>query len=53
MALLDDLHTMNLKKFEDISERKKILTLSQIGFYIFLFKISVHFCRFHEAIERA
>lgn len=38
-----------LKKLE---EGKKISTLSQVGFYIFLLKLSVHFCRFHECVHR-
>lgn len=52
IALLDDLHTIRLDSFEGIQERNKILTLNQIGFYIFLFKLSVHFCRFHEEVDR-
>lgn len=27
--------------------------LSQLGHYLFLFKLSFHFCRFHEEIDRA
>ncbi|NNM60411.1 MAG: hypothetical protein HKM04_11445 [Legionellales bacterium] len=52
IALLDDLHTIKLDSFEKVKERQKLLTLSQIGFYVFLFKLSVHFCRFHEGIDR-
>lgn len=52
VALLDDLHTMPFKVFEPKKERMKQFTLSQVGFYLFLLKLSVHFCRFHEEIER-
>jgi hypothetical protein len=52
VALLGDLHTMPFKVFEPKGEREKQFTLSQVGFYLFLLKLSVHFCRFHEEIER-
>ncbi|HED4103680.1 MULTISPECIES: hypothetical protein [Klebsiella] len=35
-----------------LEDGKKISTLSQVGFYIFLLKLSVHFCRFHECVHR-
>jgi hypothetical protein len=53
IARLDDLHSMPLKVFLDEDQRRKIVTLSQAGFYVFLFKLSVHFCRFHENVDRA
>ncbi|MBD1399439.1 hypothetical protein [Pelovirga terrestris] len=52
IALLDDIHTMPFKKFESKTDRVKQFTLSQIGFYLFLLKLSIHFCRFHEGILR-
>ena len=52
IALLDDVHTMPLSKFLENDRRVQIFTLSQVGFYLFLFKLSVHFCRFHEALAR-
>jgi len=52
IAMLDDLHTIPLDAFNDIAEREKLFTLSQIGFYLFILKLSVHFCRFHENIIR-
>lgn len=30
----------------------KLVTLSQQGFYMFLLKLSIHFCRFQENIAR-
>lgn len=34
-------------------ETTKKITLSQIGFYLLLFKLSVHYCRFHEGVDRS
>lgn len=53
IALLDDIHTMPAKAFEREAEKGKLFTLSQIGFYLFIFKLSVHFCRIHENVNRA
>lgn len=53
IALLDDVHTVPYQAFSTQSERRKIFTLSQVGFYLFLLKLSVHFCRFHEEINRS
>ncbi len=52
IALLSELHTIPYKIFIEQKCQKKLFTLSQIGFYLFLFKLSVHFCRFHENIDR-
>src|SRR5262249_26177507 len=52
VVLLDDVHTMPAEVFA--TERgTKIFTLSQAGFYLFIIKLSLHFCRFHEALIRA
>lgn len=53
IALLDQVHTMPSREFQAGSTNtKKVFTLSLIGFYLFLFKISFHFCRFHENVVR-
>lgn len=52
VALLSDVHTIPYKSFLEQECQNKLFTLSQIGFYLFLFKLSVHFCRFHENIDR-
>lgn len=52
IALLDDIHTVPYKNFNDQSRRAKLFTLSQVGFYLFILKLSVHFCRFHEGLVR-
>ncbi len=52
IALLNDLHTIPLSALEKVDKNSKLFTLSQVGFYLFIFKLSVHFCRFHENVER-
>jgi len=52
IALLDDIHTVPYRIFSDQNNRSKLFTLSQVGFYLFVLKLSVHFCRFHEEIAR-
>ena len=37
---------------EDVSARR-LFSLSQYGLYLFLYKLSIHFTRFHENIDRA
>lgn len=51
IAYLDDIHNIPLSTVNSI-QPPKIFTLSQIGFYLFSIKLSVHFCRFHENILR-
>lgn len=51
IALLDDIHTIPLSTFNS-KDQKKLFTLSQVGFYLFVFKLSLHFCRFHENVNR-
>lgn len=52
VAVLDDIHTIPLNSFIAQDSKQKLFTLSQVGFYLFLLKLSVHFCRFQENIER-
>lgn len=52
IAVLDDLHTLPVQHFCKKTDREKQFTLSQAGFYLFLFKLSIHFCRFHENVFR-
>lgn len=49
VALLDDLHSMPVAAHTD---SQKLFTLSMAGFYLFAFKLSVHFCRLHENVDR-
>ncbi len=52
IALLDNIHSIPAEAFSKIEGKSKLVALSQVGFYLFLFKISVHFCRFHENVDR-
>ncbi len=52
IALLSDLHTVPVQAFVDEPSREKLFTLSLLGFYMFLMKLSIHFCRFHEKVDR-
>ena len=49
VALLDDVHSMPVATQADC---EKLFTLSMAGFYLFAFKLSVHFCRLHEKVDR-
>lgn len=51
VALLDDLHSMPVEFHQKAAE--KLFTLSMAGFYLFVFKLSVHFCRLHENVDRS
>ncbi|MYB00759.1 hypothetical protein F4X90_13945 [Candidatus Poribacteria bacterium] len=48
VVLLDDLHSMPAGKLSG----EKLFTLSMAGFYLFSFKLSIHFCRLQENIDR-
>lgn len=52
IVLLHDIHSIPIDTIDLEGQNQKAFTLSQAGFYMFLFKISIHFCRFHENIER-
>ncbi len=51
LVFLDDVHSVLLETFSG-EKRRKYFTLSQYGFYLFLLKLSIHFTRFQEGIER-
>lgn len=49
---LDDVHSMPFSTFsERASER--IFIMSNTGFYMLIFKLSVHFCRLQENVRRS
>lgn len=52
VVMLGDLHSMPLREFERTATKAKSFTLSLCGFYLFLLKLSIHFCRFHEEVPR-
>jgi hypothetical protein len=51
MVVLDDVHAHPREDFCN-ETGSKVFTLSQYAFYIFLMKLSIHFCRFNENIAR-
>jgi hypothetical protein len=51
VALLDDVHQQPLGRFLE-APRKKLFTLSQPAFWIFLIKLSIHFTRANEGARR-
>jgi len=52
IARLDDLHSIPNSLLEKESLQSKIFTLSMVGFYLFTFKLSIHFCRLQEQVSR-
>lgn len=50
VAYLNDLRSMPVSTFA--KEANKIITLTQQGFYLFILKLSMHFCRFQEGVSR-
>jgi len=51
VALLDDVHSAPVSAHEN-DNKEKLFTLSMAGFYLFVFKLSVHFCRLQENVDR-
>ena len=49
---LSDIHSMPMQSFIDNASHSKLFTLNLTGFYLFLLKLSIHFCRFHENVDR-
>ena len=54
IVFLDRLNNCPIKSLYNIGKMKdkKIFTLSDLGFYVFLIKLSIHFTRIREGIER-
>lgn len=51
VVLLDDIHAEPLEYFLN-NEKQPLFTLSQHAFYVFIIKLSIHFCRFQEGVQR-
>ena len=51
LILLDDIHAHPLQDFLN-RQPSSLFTLSQCFFYIFLIKLSIHFARFQEGVQR-
>lgn len=48
----DHTHSVPMEMHLAHPERAKLFTLSQIGFYLLTFKLSIHFCRMQENVDR-
>ncbi len=53
VAWLDQIHTMPMKAFEAELDKKKIATLTDPSFYLFILKLSIHMCRLQENVDRS
>jgi hypothetical protein len=51
IILLDDIHVHPLRDFLEVSH-EPLFQLNQFAFYLFLIKLSIHFCRFQEGLKR-
>ncbi len=49
---LDDLHSMPIAAHQRAADRAKRFTLSNTGFYMLVLKLSIHFCRLQERVNR-
>lgn len=49
---LDDAHSMPVAAHAAAKDREKLFTLSNTGFYMLVLKLSVHFCRLQENVNR-
>ncbi len=49
---LDEAHSMPVAAHIGGGKREKLFTLSNTGFYMLVFKLSVHFCRLQEKVNR-
>ncbi|MCZ8271736.1 MAG: hypothetical protein O9306_14510 [Beijerinckiaceae bacterium] len=52
IARLDEICSMPVLLYKKSTD-KKIFTLSNTGFYMFVLKLSIHFCRLQEKINRS
>jgi len=52
VALLQDLHSLPTQAMAEDPSKPRLASLSQFAFYLLLFKLSVHFCRFLEGVDR-
>ena len=49
---LDDAHSMPVAVHNAARDRGKLFTLSNTGFYMLALKLSIHFCRLQEKVNR-
>jgi len=53
IVILDNVHTMPAAAIKVGTENIKGFTLNNLGFYMFIFKLSINFCRLRENVVRA
>lgn len=53
VAILQDIQSVPAKAHQENDNCKKLFTLNMFGFYLFTFKLSIHFCRLHEGVDRS
>lgn len=52
LVLLDDLHSEPLEYFWTAANKQRLIRLSDFGFWLFVLKLSIHFTRLQEEIQR-
>lgn len=52
IVMLDKAMSVPYKVFEGQADKRKLFSLNQLGFYLLSFKLSIHFCRMHERVDR-
>ena len=52
IAVLEDVHTIPTSMFASLDKKSRVFSLSDLGFWLFLFKLSYHFCRLQENVDR-
>ncbi|MCY4149577.1 MAG: hypothetical protein OXF73_09590 [Gammaproteobacteria bacterium] len=48
----DEAYSMPAQVYSNIEKKRKLFTLNQVGFYMLIVKLSIHFCRLHENVDR-
>ena len=48
----DNIHSMPIDAYHNAHDKEKLFTLNYVGFYMLVFKLSIHFCRLQEGIQR-
>lgn len=52
IVFLDALQSQNIEVFRSDADKRRDFSLSQVGWYLLLVKLSIHFCRAFEQQER-
>lgn len=52
MAKMDEAYTVPASLFQVADPPTRLFSLYDVAFYLFTFKLSYHFCRLHEKVDR-